>query len=187
LIHACAVELAYSREDEEPTSWTFDDLKLAAGPDAFYPASKFKLYGRQPLTFLQRESARVADKLRLLANNGDSAAGQAAAAAAVSAKPQIVEDLHCSSNYFNLRWSGERRLRNLVLALDWTPSEPARYLHQRPLNLDKAWVGEAASVELSESFEKAVARVPQILKCRTKDEGEGRRDVRKPKCLICRL
>ena len=30
-----------------------------------------------------------------------------------------TEDLFMSSNYFNLKWSGERRLRNIVLVLEW--------------------------------------------------------------------
>lgn len=32
-----------------------------------------------------------------------------------------------SNNYFNLRWSGERRLRNTVMVLDWCPQSPPAF------------------------------------------------------------
>ena len=87
------VELAYSREDEAPDPWKFEDLRLSGGPSAFYSANLFKLYGRQPLLFPTR----------------------------VHASGEREGDLLLSSNYFNLKWSGDRRLRNLCLMLDWSP------------------------------------------------------------------
>ena len=99
------IELEYSREDEQPTPWAFEELKTARGPplgDAaagastaaraapfFYGGSQFKLYRQQPVQLPTRQTAR----------------GE-------------VEDLKVSTNFFNRAWSGERRLRNLIITLD---------------------------------------------------------------------
>ena len=68
------IELEYSREDEQPTPWAFDELKTARGPplgDAaagastaaraapfFYGGSQFKLYRQQPVQLPTRQTAR---------------------------------------------------------------------------------------------------------------------------------
>jgi len=91
------IELAYSREDEEPTPWLFEDLKLRSGPASFYPASKFKLYGRQPLKFMQRESGALGGVLSMALGG--------ARAKASSGSPPPTEDLQCSSNYVRARLS----------------------------------------------------------------------------------
>jgi hypothetical protein len=79
------VDLAYSREHEEPTPWPFSSLSkpTQASVPQFYPASAFKLYKRKPLSFPD----------------------------------------YClvSNNYFDCRWSGARRIKNVVMVLDWVP------------------------------------------------------------------
>jgi hypothetical protein len=79
------VDLAYSREHEEPAPWP---VRLLATPldkriEPFYPMDEFKLYKRSPLAF--------------------------------------PECMHLSCNYFNPKWTGARRLKNVVAILDWIP------------------------------------------------------------------
>lgn len=87
------VDLQYSRDMEEPTSWKFDDVirkaPCAAAGDVddeaspFYHLDTFKLVKRNPLNFPRH--------------------------------------LSLSSNYFNPRWTGERRLKNVVCVLEYVP------------------------------------------------------------------
>jgi len=78
------VDLAYSRENEEPTPWPFATLRNLQSAVQFYRANEFHLYKRKPLSF--------------------------------------AEYLLVSNNYFDRRWSGARRIKNCVVALDWIPS-----------------------------------------------------------------
>lgn len=79
------VDLAYSREHEEPTPWSFASLRTSLNQPLpqFYSASEFKLYKRNPLKF-----------------------------------PDFCM---VSNNYFDCRWSGARRIKNVVMVLDWIP------------------------------------------------------------------
>ena len=117
------IELEYSREDEQPTPWAFEELKTARGPplgDAaagastaaraapfFYGGSQFKLYRQQPVQLPTRQTAR----------------GE-------------VEDLKVSTNFFNRAWSGERRLRNLIITLEWSPRAPSAHEGALPIAPD---------------------------------------------------
>eukprot|EP01083_Nonionella_stella_P030773 84290_1 len=78
------VDLAYSREQEEPTPWLFTTLKEQSLPEQFYPAKEFKLYKREPVRF-----------------------------------PDYI---HVSNNYFDKRWSGARRLKNVIMVMEVVPS-----------------------------------------------------------------
>jgi len=86
------VDVAYQRDNEEPTRWAFctlgerDNGKQPAPftSGIFYSASNFKLHDRSPLPF-----------------------------------PPC---LSISRNHFNLDWVGERRLKNAVCVLEWVPS-----------------------------------------------------------------
>ena len=93
------VELDYSREDEAPTPWRFADLRHLSGPEGnfFYNASQFKLHRGTSLLMPSRA----------MGVGGHKSIG--------------VEDLRMSTNYFNRRWSGDRRLRNLAMVLEWVP------------------------------------------------------------------
>eukprot|EP00475_Leptophrys_vorax_P011553 TRINITY_DN18110_c0_g1_i1.p1 TRINITY_DN18110_c0_g1~~TRINITY_DN18110_c0_g1_i1.p1 ORF type:complete len:972 (-),score=250.87 TRINITY_DN18110_c0_g1_i1:49-2586(-) len=81
------VDLAYSREHEEPTPWPFVTLAQQGDLPQFYLAKEFHLYKREPITF-----------------------------------PGY---LHISNNYFDKRWSGPRRIKNVVMVLEWVPSRAA--------------------------------------------------------------
>lgn len=105
------VDLAYSREHEEPVPWPLHMLTtpLTKQAEPFYPLSEFKLYKRSPLPF--------------------------------------ADYIYCSNNYFNPMWSGARRIKNVVMVLDWLPDPSAVSMHAtsyEPLNeveslaLDKA-------------------------------------------------
>jgi Ca2+-binding EF-hand superfamily protein len=93
------VDLAYSREHEEPTPWMFNTLKtpLSTVLPQFYPASEFKLYKRRPLYF--------------------------------------PEYCLVSNNYFDCRWSGARRIKNVVVVLDWVPDSAELHSVKRVLDL----------------------------------------------------
>jgi hypothetical protein len=79
------VDLAYSREHEEPVCWPLGTLTTPLGQQAepFYPLSEFRLYKRSPLPF--------------------------------------ADYIYCSNNYFNPMWSGARRIKNVVMVMDWLP------------------------------------------------------------------
>ena len=81
------VDLAYSRENEEPTPWPFSSLLSVPTAEQFYTANEFHLYKRNPIEF-----------------------------------PQYIK---VSNNYFDKRWSGPRRIKNVVIVLEWIPSPPA--------------------------------------------------------------
>ena len=77
------VDLAYSREHEEPTPWLFSSLAEGLDSDnleQFYKANEFKLYKRKPIAF--------------------------------------PDYLHVSNNYFNKKWSGARRIKNVVMVME---------------------------------------------------------------------
>uniref|UniRef100_A0A0G4G6D4 ubiquitinyl hydrolase 1 n=1 Tax=Chromera velia CCMP2878 TaxID=1169474 RepID=A0A0G4G6D4_9ALVE len=77
------VELAYSRDNEQPTPWPLNALSDERRPP-FYPLQHFKLYKRRALSFPGR--------------------------------------LSVSENFFNPRWMGHRRVKNVIISLEWTPS-----------------------------------------------------------------
>ena len=45
------------------------------------------------------------------------------------------QDLHVSSNYFNPHLSGERRLRNVIMMMEWVPARAKCTQHSRPFPL----------------------------------------------------
>ena len=47
-----------------------------------------------------------------------------------------VEDLKVSTNFFNRAWSGERRLRNLIIPLEWSPRAPSAHEGALPIAPD---------------------------------------------------
>ena len=53
------------------------------------------------------------------------------------------QDLHVSSNYFNPHLSGERRLRNVIMMMEWVPARAKCMQHSRPFPLE--WVDANAS------------------------------------------
>ena len=77
------MDLAYSRDHEEPTPWLFSSLTADTmeSLDQFYPANTFKLYKRSGIAF--------------------------------------PEYLHVSNNYFDKRWSGARRIKNVAIVLEY--------------------------------------------------------------------
>ena len=134
------VDVAYTRDDEAPEPWLFDDLRAPRGPAGFYPASQFKLHRRKPLRLCTR------------------AGGE--------------EDLHVSSNYFNPAWGGERRLRNVVMLMEWVPVRAQCTQHSRPLPLE--WQegggaaeggggGSAAWSDLRSSLDESLEDIHQLL------------------------
>ena len=90
------VDLAYQRDGEEPQRWAFCSLAQANGP------------ARTPAPLAEGTFYR-ADAFRL---------------AARSPLP-LPEYLCVSRNHFNLEWTGERRLKNAVMVLEWVPSAAA--------------------------------------------------------------
>lgn len=107
------VDLAYSREHEEPVSWQLSTLSTSLDQqvEPFYPLSQFKLYKRSPISF--------------------------------------PEYIYCSNNYFNPMWSGARRIKNVVMVMDWLP-DPSRV---SPSATSFEPLGEAAA----EALEKAIS------------------------------
>ena len=122
------VQMAYKRDDEAPVPWAFDELRHTNGPASFYPASKFRLFNQPPLVMPQHGAAQAPHQ-----------------------QPPR-EDLYFSSNYFNLKWSGQRRLRNIMIIMEWLPSaklvkpsvellEPGTSEQRRELSriIDRIW------------------------------------------------
>ena len=67
-----------------------------------------------------------------------------------------------SSNYFNLKWNGDRRLRNLVLMLDWAPG--AVQENALALTIDEASCGSASvAARLREHLDECLQRIPELL------------------------
>ena len=106
------VDLAYSREHEEPVSWPLSTLSTPLDQQAepFYPLSQFKLYKRSPISF-----------------------------------PEYV---YCSNNYFNPMWSGARRIKNVVMVMDWLP-DPSKAC---PRATSFEPLGEAAAEALTKAI-----------------------------------
>jgi len=105
------VDLAYSRDQEEPTPWEFSTLRSRESVPQFYHAKEFHLYKRPPLPF---------------------------------------EDyLLVSDNYFDKRWTGARRIKNVVMVLEWIPS--VSRISLMPPRDPKALSGQQ-EVELHKAF-----------------------------------
>jgi len=74
--------------------------------------------------------------------------------------------LSLSSNYFNLNWSGERRIKNTVMILDWCPQSPPRYTENDAISRSLSGTSDALArtfsvapslqAAQSESLRKAV-------------------------------
>jgi Ca2+-binding EF-hand superfamily protein len=122
------VDLAYSREHEEPTPWLFNTLKtsLSTRLPQFYPASEFKLYKRKPLYF--------------------------------------PEYCMVSNNYFDCRWSGARRIKNVVIVLDWAPDLAVLEPVHRALDLlsDSQRQGLDAAFDMLDLDNRGSYSVPQL-------------------------
>ena len=147
------VDVKYARDGEEGRAWPFEQLReLGAlsqdsgdAPESyrfFYPASKFRLFGRKPLL--------LADRL------GDDGKVR-------------HEDLLLTTNYFDPRWSGERRLRNVTIMLEWMPNRRQPMPHGRDLDADQLpaaddEAGKATTTKLSASLEDAMNKVFDLLK-----------------------
>ena len=84
--------MAYQRDGEEPRRWAFCSLAQAEG------------LARTPAPFADGTFYR-AKQFRL---------------AARSALP-LPDYLCVSRNHFDLEWTGERRLKNAVMVLEWIP------------------------------------------------------------------
>ena len=97
------VDLAYSREHEEQTPWQFASLATPVSAVERRP-SQFESVGH-PDQFYPASSFKLVKRDPL----------------------QFPHHMLVSSNYFDLRWSGARRIKNVIMALDWVPSLEALY------------------------------------------------------------
>ena len=94
--------MAYLRDGEEPQRWAFCTLGQMHQPDPEEAAT-----GSAPqLAPLAEGTFYPACDFRLHART----------------PLPLPRYLQCSRNYFNLEWTGERRLKNAVMVLEWVPS-----------------------------------------------------------------
>ena len=94
------IDMSYLRDGEEPTRWAFCSLGQSRRADDA-PSEE------QPRpTPLVDGSFYPASEFRLHAR----------------APLPLPPYLHLSRNHFNLEWTGERRLKNAVMVLEWVPS-----------------------------------------------------------------
>eukprot|EP00397_Hematodinium_sp_SG-2012_P000007 GEMP01000007.1.p1 GENE.GEMP01000007.1~~GEMP01000007.1.p1 ORF type:complete len:5820 (+),score=1409.10 GEMP01000007.1:169-17628(+) len=112
------MDLAYSRDNEQPIPWRFAELANGDSiPSAFYQANTFALRKRKPI-------------------NGF---------------PSCVL---MSTNYFNRSWSGARRLRNLIMSLEWIPD-----VSSTPLTKAVGQPCDALSPAVLKLMEQALHRI----------------------------
>lgn len=92
------VDLAYSREHEAQTPWKFSSLA-------------------SPLVEILRDGG-------LLTSSGHPEQFYSASEFKLIKRDPLEFPHHMlvSSNYFDLRWSGARRIKNVIMTLDWVPS-----------------------------------------------------------------
>ena len=91
------VDLAYSREHEEQTPWKFATLSAPVSVTSSLEGVKFSI--GHPDQFY------AASFFKLIKRDP------------LSFPPHLL----MSSNYFDLRWSGARRIKNVVMSLDYVP------------------------------------------------------------------
>ena len=128
-------DLAYSRDDEEPIPWTIRSLSKEGAKEAYEEARKAIEEGTAMDVSADVELPTVPPP--------DDWSG-------VSLPPQfyparqfhlhhrlpfpLPEDLLMSVNYFNPKWSGPRRLKNVVCVLEWCPDTHSLKLDTRSLS-----------------------------------------------------
>lgn len=92
------VDLAYSREQEEQTPWEFSSLVA--------PVSvTMSLHGGAQQPTGHPDQFYAASEFKLIKREP------------LNFPPQLL----VSSNYFDLRWSGARRIKNVIMSLDYVP------------------------------------------------------------------
>jgi hypothetical protein len=106
------VEHHYSREDEAPTPWCFDDVILN---DRFSPVSDIETVNDEKRPFYQLNSFRLYRRSPI----------------------HFPQYLACSSNYFNPKWIGERRLKNVVCVLEYIPRAASLLSISHSVNLSQ--------------------------------------------------
>eukprot|EP00965_Chrysotila_dentata_P066841 2212628-Pleurochrysis_carterae.AAC.1 len=140
------VDVAYQRDGEEPKRWAFKSLCERGEAGQLSPLADGTFY--------------PASQFRLPSR---------------SALP-FPPYLHISRNHFNLDWLGERRLKNAVMVLEWTPSaaavaaapaetsslteEQRQRLHKALVLLDVTSAGGFARSELREALRCAEDLTP---------------------------
>ena len=104
------VDLAYRRENEEPTRWGLERLKGGKDHSMFYPCREFALRGQAPI--------------------------------------QFPDYLMASTNYFDKLWAGDRRIKNVIMVLEWVPSKSALRVRRHEQKLS-----QEQETELRRSFD----------------------------------
>jgi len=86
------VDLAYSREEEEQQPWPAVSLATGGTPDQPDAPIRKLFYSSKEFKLYQRMPLQLSDHVMI------------------------------SNNYFNKKWGGPRRIKNIIMVLDWIPS-----------------------------------------------------------------
>ena len=92
------VEREYSRNEERPTPWPLQALLRGPPPSGAAAGAAAAAGEDHPFYALRHFALRHQESLEM--------------------PPQLL----CSRNYFNPDWNGLRRIKNVVMALEWAPS-----------------------------------------------------------------
>jgi hypothetical protein len=176
-------DLAYARDNEEPVPWQFrslgkwDDLaRQGTTADADDACRQQPTPTDDNLAKSDRHRRRrcaAAHRCGCVVVVVVSATTASAPATPTAFPPQfyaasdfhlhrrrsfpLPDDVLVSENYFNPRWSGERRIKNIVAVLEWTP-DTERADGRRALAARRAARGDGAAVRVGRRAGAALRR-----------------------------